>query len=163
MLSDRATAWGANWAESRMANLAGQFAGIVHLQVPDANVDALSSALRELESLGLKVIVTRCSPLPVELSGRLIKTEIVGQDRPGIVRDISRILADRHISIESLDTEFVSGSWSGENLFETRAKLRVPLTITTDELRHVLEGLADALVVDVVSEDTVTQTISASE
>jgi glycine cleavage system regulatory protein len=148
-LSDKVTAFGANWAESRMANLAGQFAGIVHIQVPVAKADLLINALRELESVGLHVVVTQSKGLPVESSSRVMRVELVGQDRPGIVRDISRTLADRSISIEELDTEFVSGSWSGENLFQANAKLRVPSAVATDDLRRVLESLANELMVDV--------------
>ena len=40
MLSERAQGFGANWAGSRMANLAGQFAGIVHFEVPAAECRA---------------------------------------------------------------------------------------------------------------------------
>ena len=45
-LSDVARRFGANWAESRMASLAGQFAGIVHFEVGERDADALASALR---------------------------------------------------------------------------------------------------------------------
>ncbi|MGL4399643.1 MAG: glycine cleavage system protein R, partial [Luteolibacter sp.] len=36
---------GGNWLESRMARLAGQFAGIVRIECPAATVDALIAAL----------------------------------------------------------------------------------------------------------------------
>ena len=42
------TAHGGNWLESRMARLAGKFAGILRVQVPDEQVDELTSALRDL-------------------------------------------------------------------------------------------------------------------
>ncbi|HVK54795.1 MAG TPA: ACT domain-containing protein [Burkholderiales bacterium] len=147
-LSDKATAHGANWAESRMANLAGQFAGILRLQVQDAKADALIAALNEIKSLGLDIVVAKSNPTSTAVPSRLLNLELVGQDRPGIVRDISRTLADQGVSIEELHTELVSGSWSGENLFQAKAKLRVPTTIATDELRNTLEALANELMVD---------------
>ncbi|MES2356178.1 MAG: ACT domain-containing protein [Pseudomonadota bacterium] len=152
--SDKAAAFGANWEESWMANVAGQFAGIVHLQVPAAKAEALVTALRELEALGLHVAIAHSSGAAVEPSTRLFKLELVGQDRPGIVRDISRLLADRNISIEELDTELVSGSWSGENLFQAKATLRLPATAAIEELRHALEGLANELMVDLNLDNT---------
>ena len=57
LLSDVAQRFGANWVGSRMASLAGQFAGIVHFEVPDQNVETISSALRELISSGLHVVI----------------------------------------------------------------------------------------------------------
>ena len=46
LLSDRGKAHGASWEESRMASLAGQFAGIVHFQVPPAQTAALTRRCR---------------------------------------------------------------------------------------------------------------------
>ena len=52
LLSDVAQRSGANWAASRMASLAGQFAGIVHFEVPDQNAEPLASALPRTRFLG---------------------------------------------------------------------------------------------------------------
>ena len=74
-------------------------------------------------------------------------------DRPEIddafVRDVSRVLAARKVSIDSLDTEYVSGSWSGENLFRAHARLRIPAGMPDAELRSALEAIADELMVDI--------------
>jgi len=37
LVSERAQGFGANWAGSRLASLAGQFAGMVHFEVPAEN------------------------------------------------------------------------------------------------------------------------------
>ena len=110
-LSDRASTLGANWLDARMAHLAGQFAGIVHLQVPDAQVERLTEALRELESSGLRIEVARASP-EAPPSGPLVTLELVGQDKPGIVRDVSRTLAASGVSIEEFESAVVSGAMS---------------------------------------------------
>jgi glycine cleavage system regulatory protein len=155
-ISDAAASHGANWLESHMANLAGQFAGIVRLQVPPANVEPLVAALRELESIGLHVTVAKGAGESTSGPSRMLSLELVGQDHPGIVRDISRALAARNISIEELVTESVSGSMSGENLFRANARLCVPATVSTEELNRVLESLADELMVDVTLEEEAT-------
>src|ERR1700739_4436818 len=113
LISDRGTALGGNWLQSRMANLAGQFAGIVHLQVPESNAEPLIVAFRELEAQGLRIVVARGTEGASGTPGRRMKLELVGQDRPGIVRDISHALASRGVSIEELVTDGVSGSKSG--------------------------------------------------
>ncbi len=152
LISDRVTAFGGNWLESRMANLAGQFAGIVHLHVPAANAEALIGAFRELEAQGLQIVVTRGRD-SAAATGRRMKLELVGQDRPGIVRDISHELASRGVSIEELETDFVSGSMSGESLVRASAQLRVPAQVGTAQLRQALESLANDLMVDLTLDE----------
>ena len=55
LLSEQIAAFDGNWLESRMARLAGKFAGILLVSVPEANVQALSQVLRRLEGPGSHV------------------------------------------------------------------------------------------------------------
>ena len=147
-LSERAQGFGANWAGSRMANLAGQFAGIVHFEVPTENADALSDALRGLEASGLRIVIAK-SMLPPALDGRrVVMLELVGPDRPGIVRELSRSLADRGVSIEELHTEIVSVDSAGHR-FKVRALLMVPDALTNVDLQRGLDALESAMSVDI--------------
>jgi glycine cleavage system regulatory protein len=154
LISDRVTAFGGNWLESRMANLAGQFAGIVHLHVPQANAAALIAAFRDLEAQGLRIVVTRGAEGAGGPAGRRMRLELVGQDRPGIVREISHALASRGVSIEELVTDCVSGSMSGETLVRASAQLRVPAQVGTVQLREALESLANDLMVDLTLDES---------
>ena len=57
-LAEKISAVGANWEESRMARLAGQFAGILLVTVDTAKSDELVASLRKLgEASGLHVTV----------------------------------------------------------------------------------------------------------
>lgn len=132
-----------------MASLAGQFAGIVHFQVPPAQAAPLTRSLQDLEGMGLRVIVAEGTGAAPPAVVRVLKLDLVGQDRPGIVRDISRVLAELGISIQELTTELSSAAMSGEHLFTARALLHVPAGVATAELRRVLEALANELMVDV--------------
>ena len=148
-LSAKAQRFGANWAGSRMASLAGQFAGIVHFEVPPENAEALAAALRDLESSDLRVVIVRGEGATVPAGRRAVKLELVGHDRPGIVRDLSGSLAERGVSIEELHTEIVSGAMSAEHLFKVKALLLVPKSVSNDELRRGLEALANEMMVDI--------------
>jgi glycine cleavage system regulatory protein len=154
LLSDCGKAKGASWAESRMASLAGQFAGMVRFEVDAENAEPLAAALADLESLGLRVLIARGKGTTAGEVGKMLKLDLVGQDRPGIIRDISRVLAEAGVSIEDLATRIVSGAMSGESLFEAQALLRVPASLATAELRSVLEGLANELMVDITLADS---------
>ncbi len=152
-ISEKAAEAGANWAESRMANLAGQFAGIIHLQILPGKIETLTKNLKSLEVLGLQIHIATAQPASGEpVYSRLLNVELLGQDHPGIIRDVSKILSDHAISIEELDTEFISGSWSGENLFQSRAILRVPANLSEEELQNTLEAIANEIMVDITIE-----------
>jgi glycine cleavage system regulatory protein len=138
-----------SWLESRMARLAGQFAGILRTSVPEEQVDALTQALQSLEPAGLRVAVARSQPTPIASDVRELRLEIIGSDRPGIVHEISEALADRNINVDELRTEIMSAPMSGELLFLANAELQVPVDLSLDLLRKDLEALAHELMVDV--------------
>lgn len=147
-IADKVASFEANWLESRMANLAGQFAGIVRVEVAAAKADGLIAALREFETRGLVMVVAKAHTQEPGAAARMLSLELVGQDRPGIVREISQVLANNGVSIEELITDCASGSMSGEDMFRAKATLRVPETLDTAELRRLLEELADDLMVE---------------
>jgi methionyl-tRNA formyltransferase len=147
-LSDVGQRFGANWAGSRMAGLAGQFAGIVHFQVPDEKLEPLAAALRALSSKDLVVVIAESDAPDAPAAQRLVRLALVGNDRPGIVRDFSGCLARRGVSIEELHTEFVSAPMSADPLFKVEALLAVPAALSDAELRSELEGLATEMMVD---------------
>ena len=149
LLSAKAQGFGANWAGSRMASLAGQFAGMVHFEVPPEHADNLVAALKELESTGLKIEIEKSEGTPVPEGRRIVRLELVGHDRPGIVRDLSGALAQRGVSIEELHTEIVSGAMTAEHLFKVKAELLVPKSVSNDDVRIALEALANEMMVDV--------------
>jgi glycine cleavage system regulatory protein len=148
MLADRGRAFDANWAESRMASLAGQFAGLVRWEVPSEKAEAMIAALRELEASDLRIVIAQAPSAHALGERRLVDLELVGHDRPGIVQEVSRALLDRDVSIEELETEFTSGAWSGEPLFKAVALLSVPHSLSMDALRGALESLANEFMVD---------------
>jgi glycine cleavage system regulatory protein len=149
MLSDRAQGFGANWAGSRMTNLAGQFAGMVHLEVPTPNAEPLMQALRGLESSGLRVVIEKVETPPAPAGRRMVKLELTGLDRPGIVRQLSRTLAEIGVSIDDLHTEIVNDGPSGEHLFKMKALLVVPESLPNETLRHSLDALANEMTIDI--------------
>ncbi len=82
--------------------------------------------------------------LPTDSAGepQLASLEVVGHDRPGIVREITSALAAQRVNVEELATECVSAPMSGEPLFQARAKLLLPAGVTVGSLRQSLERAA---------------------
>ena len=138
---------GGNWLESRMSRMAGQFAGILRVAVPaEAHAD-LVQALEALQVEGIRVLLAHSGAEPAR-RWQMIQLQLVGNDRPGIVRDITRLLASHGVNLESLDTDVVSAPMSGEMLFQAQARLAVPQESSLDELQRHLETLADDLMVE---------------
>jgi len=140
---------GGNWLESRMSRLGGQFAGILRVEIPAEKEAPLLSALKGLEARGLTVVAHSDHQGPAPANKALSVLEIVGQDRPGIVRQLSHALADFGVNVEELHTECVSAAMSGETLFRARAKLSIPESCNVAELRRTLEKIAADLIVDI--------------
>ncbi len=148
-LASRVAAHGGNWDRSNLARLAGKFAGIVVVTVPDEHVDELTAGLESLVTQGvLDVRVTIAGGHGPDASTEFVTLHLIGQDRPGIVKEIAAALAARDVSIDELETSTGSAPMSGEQLFEATASLRLPATVSTDELRSILEDIANELMVD---------------
>ncbi len=140
---------GGNWLESRMARLGGQFAGIVRVALPTPREAALRGALATLEAKGLKVTVAHDPAAePAAKPGRAVKLELVGQDRPGIVHQITRVLAAHQVNVEELVTECVEAPMAGGILFQAQAELHVPASADMAAIRADLEKIAADLMVD---------------
>jgi glycine cleavage system regulatory protein len=148
-LSESVASHQGSWVESRMARLDGKFAGILRVRVPENRVEALSLDLRALEPRGMRVVIARSEAISVDPDARLLRLELLGSDRPGIIREISAALASRGINVDELRTEVVSAPMSGELLFRASAELWVPPTLDLERLRKDLEALAHELMVDI--------------
>ena len=141
---------GGGWTDSSMSSLAGQFAGILLASVPSKEADACVEELRQLRTQGLHVVA--------HVSGESSTTEetheyildLVGNDRRGIVHDISTILANHNVNVLNLDTISESASMGGGDLFKARAELVVPASADIDALEDELENIANELMVDIV-------------
>jgi glycine cleavage system regulatory protein len=149
-ISQTVAAHGGSWEVSRMARLAGQFAGILQVSVPKPRAEALFKALHGLEARGLRVTVADSLDTPRDADYRPLALELVGQDRPGIIRDISAALAALAVNVVELHTECIPAPMSGEMLFIARAELLRPGELDVEVLRETLERIAADLMVDVV-------------
>jgi glycine cleavage system regulatory protein len=109
----------------------------------------LVNELKAFGERGLSVIIERITTPAARGRYRRLRLELIGSDRPGIVHDVSRALAERRINVDELETECVSAPMSGEMLFKATANLHAPDGVAIDELRNHLEDLADELMVDI--------------
>ena len=149
-ISEKVAAAGGSWLDSRLAHLAGEFAGILLVSVPESNVSAFTDGLRDLERSGLRVTV--------ELGGNarsakeetrsVINLDLMGLDRPGIVRDVTQTLTRLKVNIEEFTSSIESAPFTGEDMFRAALRLRPPPELANEEMRTALEQLAREMMVD---------------
>lgn len=141
---------GANWLDGRMSHLAGQFAGILQVDVAADRVQELVTALTKLDEQGLSVIVQADdAPAIANADFSAVEMDLLGNDRPGIVREVSHVLAELEVNVEDIETEIKAAPMTGGNLFHARAKLRLPLGLKLEQLRTRLEQIAGDMMVDI--------------
>jgi glycine cleavage system regulatory protein len=139
---------GGNWLESRMAHLGGKFAGILRVQVPAEYLGGLVAATEQLQRDDLRIIVETSAPAPPPGPQRIVELECIGLDRPGIVRDITRVLAAAGANVEEIGTDASSAPMSGEVLFRARIRAAVSDQADLGRLREGLESVATDLMVE---------------
>ena len=147
-LAEIIAAHNGNWLESSMSQLAGKFAGILRVSVADDDADELISALDKLGNQ-LKLVIEKVSADTSQTEQRTARMSLVGNDRPGIIREISHCLAELGVNVEQLNTECASAPMSAGDLFTARAVLQIPVGVELERLQSRLEQLADELIVDI--------------
>ena len=138
-----------NWTQSSMSSLAGQFAGILLASVPSDKADACLAELKALEAKGLRIIVRKSSDEARAENAEEYSMVLVGNDRPGIIHDITRVLASHKVSVVNLETSVEAASMGGGELFKARAQLLVPESSDVFALEGELEDIANDLMVDI--------------
>jgi glycine cleavage system regulatory protein len=147
-VSEVVAAHGGNWLESRMAHLAGKFAGVLCVEVADEQAAALEEALGRLEVSGLKIVVERSAPAEVPRQ-RAMEIELLGLDRPGLVHEVSGLLAAHGLNVEELATDRPAAAHSGDRMFHAHVRVIIPGTVDVGAVRQGLELLASDLMVEI--------------
>jgi glycine cleavage system regulatory protein len=150
-LSAVISAHGGNWLESSMAQLAGKFAGIVEVSVDVQQADLLGKALGQLK--GLKVAIESAAAKKSAPAGRRLKFALVGHDRIGIVREVSQVLANHAVNVESLETHVASAPMSADVLFHAMAELTAARDLDVAALTAELERISNDLMVDITLDE----------
>jgi glycine cleavage system regulatory protein len=149
-LSEVISEHGGNWLESRLSQLAGKFAGLVSVSLSEDSAAALEEALKGLDQRGISVRVTPCgSHQAVDDHARIITLNILGPDRPGIVREIATALSARRINVVDMESHVSSAPMSAELLFHATVEAQIPEGGDLDELADTLDGIANEMDVDI--------------
>ena len=144
-LSAAISAHHGNWMESSLSRLAGKFAGIVKVGISPEHEEALRKALAHIRSLTVSALPTE---EPVRAPGRKLRLSLVGHDRIGIVKEITQVLAQHAVNVESLETHTSSAPMSAATLFHAKAELLASANLDPKNIQADLERISNDLMVD---------------
>lgn len=139
---------GANLEDSRMAILGGEFALLLLISGARTALDQVESQKQRVEALGLSV-VTKWTERPLASKPFLpYLLKVSGFDRPGIVHQVSELLAKLEVNVQSLESRVAFAPLSGTPMFVLEAQLQVPGQAILRQLRHELMRTCDEVDLD---------------
>lgn len=141
---------GGNWLESRLTQLSGKFAGVIRVSVKRDFLAALEKDLLRLEEKEIWIKIERIKlkdNTPENQSTAYV--HVLGPDRAGIVRELSKALVNQKINLANLETRLSSMPYSGDPLFEATGELEIPNNVDLSSLQDTLEQIADSLALDI--------------
>jgi predicted amino acid-binding ACT domain protein len=97
---------------------------------------------------GLLKITTHPGSAATATTWPLLTMTVIGNDRAGIVREISGALRRHALSIEHLSSKTTDAPMAGGRLFEATVVARIPADADTAAIRTDLEALAAEIQVD---------------
>lgn len=138
---------GGNWLGSNFSYMAGQFAGFAQINVPAQNHQALIDFLEQHPNLTIQSVNVEDHN---NEDTRVAEIEVVGNDKPGIVQELTAILSRYNINIMKFESSCQSAPNWGSLLFKATATISIPMDFDLDPLSKDLEDIANDLVVDIV-------------
>lgn len=148
-----------NWKRSELAEIAGTFAGVVVVEVGDDRVDELLTNLLVLREQGLHVTAQQVEQPTVAPAADAVRLRLTGDDRPGVVHQISTAISELGVSISRLGTVTDLPGDDGGTRFEITVQLTVPvgadLDAVLDSIGELTVSLDIALTVDDLTGDNV--------
>lgn len=137
---------GGNWLKSSFCHLAGQFAGFVEVQLSNEHCDELIRQCKQLENLDVTLVPSTTSEIDLQ---KAIKLTVTGNDRTGIVKQITTSLKRFNVNIQEMQTYCESAPNWGNLIFTANILVYCSPEIESFELKEAIEQLADDLMVEV--------------
>lgn len=139
----------ANIEDSRMTLLGAEFAMLILVSVESRRQPQLCKALEEISrrfSLGLLVRETsRTAPRPVGVG---LEIELTGLDHEGIVRALTRYLAEQGLEVEDLEARVSPPRGAQIPRASVSLKVQAPPDVCLQEVEEGLQQIAAAQHVD---------------
>jgi len=140
---------GGNWLESHLSRLGGLYVGSVLVELGEAGIEALRSAVSAVDAQGLEVRIAPAGEAAAAQAGEALQLSLVGQDRVGIVSQVTAVLRGLEANIETFETSVSAEPHSGAPLFHLEARVRLPPGLAADKVQAALQEISAEVMVDI--------------
>lgn len=147
-LAGAVLAAGGNWLESHLSQLGGLYVGSVLVELDPDGVDKLRAAVSAVDAHGLEVRIAPAAE-GAKVDGDAVTLSLVGQDRLGIVHQVTALLSGLGANIEAFETRISLEAHSGAPLFHMDARLRLPAGLQAEDVQAALEQISAEIMVDI--------------
>ncbi|MDP5029331.1 MAG: glycine cleavage system protein R [Paraglaciecola sp.] len=135
-----------NWLGSNFSHMAGHFAGFVHIDLPEDKHAELIELFSQHPDLRIHLVSAQTSQLKNQ---QTVEITIMGNDKAGIVQELTRVLNQFNLNIVKFDSSCTSAPNSGSPLFNAKAIVEIAPEVDLSNLRDALENIANDLMIDV--------------
>jgi glycine cleavage system regulatory protein len=139
-----------NWLRSSFCQLSGQFAGFIEVMLPQEMHNELVASCHKLANL--KITLVPSADLHSQADKSAQKSAIItvtGNDRRGIVSDITSTLKTFDINITEMATTCESAPNWGNLLFTARVTIAAAPELDLDKVQDAIEEITDDVMVEI--------------
>ncbi|MFT5676491.1 MAG: glycine cleavage system regulatory protein [Paraglaciecola sp.] len=137
---------GGNWLASNFSHMAGHFAGFVQIDLPADKYSQLVDTFSRHSDLRIHLVEGSTVDVSNDITAQI---DIMGNDKAGIVQELTSILAQFNINIVKFDSSCGSAPNWGSSMFKARATISMAKDFDVEPLREALEEVANDLMVDI--------------
>jgi glycine cleavage system regulatory protein len=141
-LAETTRSLGGEWIKSKVIRLDGQFAAIMKVAIDEARETKLKETLdQEFSDLSFTH-----APVRTIDPGHTTVYDLVldCSDRPGLTKDITRVLYDLNLRPENLEVSRVPVFEMGDTVYSASMVVAVPDTMTREQLSEALSSVSDS-------------------
>lgn len=150
---------GGNVGDSQAAKLGSHFSLMMHVSVPGGKSDELQGALGNMDGMSVTCFAD-VDPNAVEVTPKIGYSgafSLSGADNPGIVHQLTSVLARNGLGIYNMHTSQEEAPFGGSTLFKVSGVANAPEPLSAnfdpEAIREELEKLGEELNCDVTLED----------
>lgn len=147
-LAEATIAFNGEWLTSKVMKLDGQFSALMKVSV-DQDSEAVLKETLEADFPDLTFFFSTLAE-PVAHAVKTVALEIDCIDRPGLTRDMNKILSDLDLAVEHMECNRLHVSSIGETVFMAKVKLVVVETIDAEDIAGEIETMADEVRVNIL-------------
>jgi len=146
---------GGNIEKSRMTRLGSDFTIIMLVTVDPKWEESLVVALQAIKELSITTKGTESNTVITsencqDTAGENCQISLSGADNEGIVKVLSKYLAEKSINIIEMDTHVSQAPVSGTPLFNLKAITSTPMDLNISDIQSDLNQIAQKLSVEIV-------------